>query len=348
MKKLTVVTICLTALIGLAVAQVDDGAVRAIWGGGAASASQYQANESDLSQASYVLAGQEREARVLLNWSNGLLRFTGVAYSDDLLDEEGLKMEARDYAYVKAREFIDGVIVGREAKYEQSELRMATDEGQSDKRGKKTTQRHSVSAPAELIRTGPIVNETFEHVAHPSKMGAKVARSEVVIALLLYNVEHPEQSIVGKMLPSLQASLTEMEIAPVEAPTTAVVEQARQADPQLDKYTGLIIDTRGHRMRPVASPEVYIQEQEDRLLYGALQVDPDYVSKFGIAGWCKNESQATGMERVGEMPLRVQAAGTLGSSSGAVLLAPEDAARIMAADTFHPFLRECRVAFVVD
>lgn len=348
MRRTVTVFALLAVLSGSAFAQVDDGAVRAIFAAGATAPVQYQANERDLANASYTVKDGRGEGSALLNWTNGLMKFTGIAMSEDLLDEEGLRMEARDFAYVKAREFLEGIIVGREATYEDKGIRLVGGGEVSEKQGRQTTQRSGISVPPSLVRTGPVIELPITYLPHPTKVGVRIARAEAVVALLLYNREHPDRSLVSNMLPDLKARLATMEVVAPPPLAAGTVADLRAGEPAIDQCTGLIIDTRGHRMRPVASPEVYIAGQADRLVYGALQVGPEHVATIGVAGWSKSTEQAQALERVGKHPLVIAAEGSLGPDSGAVVISAKDADRVMAADQAHPFLRECRVAFVID
>jgi hypothetical protein len=328
-------------------AQGGEPAVRTISGAGGRSVA-YRADEADLEEASYVLQHEAEDARAILNWRNGLLRFTGVARGEDLMDEEGLKTEARNSAYVAAQEFIEGVIVGREAAYAKAGLSAAEDDAPGSRDGVPDGRLIRVGVPSDLIRTGPVIDRTFTYEPHPTIANQRIARAEVTVALLVYNAEFPDQSILGRMLPSLRSRLTDGGVRPATAPTPAVIEQLTAAGSAPGSVTGLILDARGHRMRPVAAPEVYVQGEEARLLYGALQAEPAHVSRHGLAGWCRTEEEARDLARAGSQPLLVRIADSLGPDSGAVLVSPDDAARIMAADAQSPFLGQCRVVFIVD
>ncbi len=338
--RLLIVLCCVAAS---AAAQVGDEAVRAIWG----SADSYKTDETDLTKAHYTFEESGSSSDVLVNWSNGMMVFKGIARSEDLMDEEGLKMEARDYAYVKAREFLNGVIVGREDEIEKRGLRQVAGGSFDEKNAIMNKWKISISVPPELVRTGPILSETFRQEEHPAKRNSSIAISEVSIALLLYNKEHPNEGILARMLPTLRDEYKKIGIKQAERPPEGAVQALKATEPELATHTGLVVDTRGYFMRPVASPQVFIEGQEGRQVYGVLAVDPKYVSQIGIAGWAKSP-ETVSADRVGSKPLLVKACGTMGSASGTVLLKPVDAARVMAADTIRPFLQECRVVFVVD
>lgn len=330
-------TALLTAIflvtVSPAAGQVGDRDVADIFGGGEGAGNRFEADESDLEKSRYSLKEEGRTAEAEINWRNGLVRFTATALSDDLTNPEGLKMEARDYAYVKAREFLRGVIAGRKGIYERT----------GEQAGPARKQKVVVDVPPALVRGAKVLEETYDYVEHPEDRNRKMARSQATIALLLYNEDHPQNAILPKMLGDIRDS--EEGSGFMIATPHGIVASSGPAP----AFTGLIVDARGTGLRPVLAPAILVEGEESSQVHGTLRADREKVARLGIAGWSRSLEEARKRsDRIGDAPLVIKATGLSSERQSSVLVSRADSGKVLAADKAGGFLSQCRVVFVVD
>jgi hypothetical protein len=317
----------------------------------------YRANETDLSKAIYSLKEGRSSVDVQLNWKGGGLVFSATKSSQNLYDEEGLKMAARDYAYLKASEFLQGVLVGGGRTYEKRDVQLATGSDVEEKSAERTTQVLKVTVPESMVKAA-IVDETFELVPDPGRPNAKMAKSTARIVLSLFDRDHPEQAVLPQMIETVRIAEQRagFVLASYQSSHPPLPKEA-ESDPKVaapvpptEKVTGLIIDTKGLRMPPVQFPAVVVDGNQNQELFGAIKdLAPDYVSRFGVAGWTRSLTEARELkDRVGEHPIVVKATRRHARWTGAVLVSSDDAQHVLAADAVGKFLNECRVVFVID
>lgn len=321
------------------------------------SGGMYRADEADLSKATYILKDGRNSVDAQLNWKGGGLVFSATRSSQNLYDEEGLKMAARDYAYLKVREFLEGVLVGGGRTYEKRDIQLATGSDVVEKSAERITQVLKVTVSEGMVK-GTILDETFELVPDPGRPNAKMAKSTARIVLSLFDRDHPEQAALPQMIEAVRIAekkagfvLATYEPSHQPSPTEAHREpEAAAPVPSPAKVTGLIIDTKGLRMPPVQFPALVIEGRENQEVFGAIKdLAPDYLSRFGVAGWTRSLTEARELrDRVGENPMVVKAASRHPQQTGAVLVKGEDARQVLQADAEGKFLNECRVVFVID
>lgn len=107
-------------------------------------------------------------------------------------------------------------------------------------------------------------------------------------------------------------------------------------------YSGLVIDTKGLQLIPGLAPRILTPD--NRLVYGAGIVDSSLALQSGITLYAATLKSAS--FRSGPSPLTVKAVSVANGTD--VIVSLEDASRIVSADRKDRFLREGRVAFVLD
>jgi hypothetical protein len=117
--------------------------------------------------------------------------------------------------------------------------------------------------------------------------------------------------------------------------------------PDVPEATGLIVDATGLGLRPAMAPRIVV-EGKDEELYGRANIERSAAIRFGVVGYTDEVAKARSLtERVGENPMVIRAASVAGTHGADVVLTPEEAAKVVAADMKGGFLKECRVVFVV-
>ncbi len=111
-------------------------------------------------------------------------------------------------------------------------------------------------------------------------------------------------------------------------------------------YTGLIIDARGLGLRPAIAPQVFNEDGD--LVYGARQVEREWLLKYGMASYERSLSEARGNERIGDNPMVVSAGNVTGANRTDTVISNEDARTLLGVSENLTFLQDCRVIFLVD
>ncbi|GEM_PF-1476409 len=117
------------------------------------------------------------------------------------------------------------------------------------------------------------------------------------------------------------------------------------ADPRA--YTGVVIDARGLGLQPSMSPR--IRDAYGNILWGNMEIDPQTVIEYGLAGWARTESDlnhSTLRSRLGEYPLWIKAIGVQGAARNEVILSQEDAERLLFQNSRSRFLNRLAVVFL--
>lgn len=124
------------------------------------------------------------------------------------------------------------------------------------------------------------------------------------------------------------------------------VRREKPVTPPANTYTSVIIDARGLGLRRSMSPRILWQDGS--VLWGSMEVDPDFVVSEGIALYARNLSAAYTTERTGSKPLVLRAIGVRGSARSDVVLSEDAARQLLEADRQSGILKSFRVIFVVD
>ncbi len=112
-------------------------------------------------------------------------------------------------------------------------------------------------------------------------------------------------------------------------------------------YTGVIIDARGLGLQPSMSP--YIRDAYGNTLWGNLDIEPEVVIEYGLAGWARTQdelSHPTLASRLGNNPLWLKAVGVQGAGRNEVILSQNDAERLIRENAQGGFLERLAVVFL--
>ena len=116
--------------------------------------------------------------------------------------------------------------------------------------------------------------------------------------------------------------------------------------PPNEKYTGLIIDTKGLEIVPSISPLILTLDGKKEI-YGTMKIQPKYAIEKGIVGYHKTIESAKKDERIGNRPLIIKAKKKF-LNNHSIGVSNNDAAKIFLSDLDTHYLSECSVVFVVD
>jgi len=122
-----------------------------------------------------------------------------------------------------------------------------------------------------------------------------------------------------------------------QPPQTAAVPAAN--------YTGIVIDARGYNLQPAMIPQVYTDD--GKLVYGATVVEPDAARQNGLAGYASSMDSPSAMQRVGNNPLVIKAAGLFGNQKAGVKISTADAVGALAANGTDNLLKLAKVLFLM-
>lgn len=132
--------------------------------------------------------------------------------------------------------------------------------------------------------------------------------------------------------------------------TSSVVKGAgsKAADVQNQgaaKNSGLIVDTRGLKAMPALAPRIL--DESGKVVYSSEFVEPASLESNGVAAYFKDPETAKKAKRTGDSPLALRAL-RLGETKTDVVISNADAEKLREAGTNLGYLKEGRVAFVVD
>lgn len=111
-------------------------------------------------------------------------------------------------------------------------------------------------------------------------------------------------------------------------------------------YTGVIIDTRGYKVRPSMAPKIF--DPLNIEVYGTMDCDLEFVIQSGIVGYAYNLEEAQKNERVGENPYIIQAVGRRGNAKDHAIIPLVEADLLRKMNQHSTILIECKVMFVID
>lgn len=109
-------------------------------------------------------------------------------------------------------------------------------------------------------------------------------------------------------------------------------------------YTGLIIETRGFKIRPAICPKIV--DESGRIVYGAFEVDKADDYPAGVVGYAKLKKDAE--ERVGNNPLTIEAIKESGKRKTDIVISNSDAQKILVENEKTKFFDKAGVVFLVD
>jgi len=114
---------------------------------------------------------------------------------------------------------------------------------------------------------------------------------------------------------------------------------------QRGKYTGLVLDTRGLKFKPLLYPIIKNEYGEE--IYSELYINREYAVQRGICQYSCDMEKAVADKRVGANPLVLKGL-RIGDESNSIIINKSDAEKIEKIIERHSFFKECRVIIVID
>jgi len=113
-----------------------------------------------------------------------------------------------------------------------------------------------------------------------------------------------------------------------------------------ENYTGLIIDARGLKAKPVMYPKVLTESGET--VYSVESANPNATIEEGLVAYRKSLDAAKQVSRIGNNPLIIKAKKVAGTFKSDVVISDSDAEKIYRADSKGGILGEAKVVVVID
>lgn len=166
---------------------------------------------------------------------------------------------------------------------------------------------------------------------------------------------HSDGSVEVQLLMSLRGGFSELalpdEIRRIESITRVLTPGGNTPPDSGDRseasaFTGLIIDARGILVEPALAPKVLDERLEE--VYGPTFASREYAIQHGIARYYTDPVKAAADPRVTGQPLVVKAIRTAWPGLCDLVISDVDAAKLRSSSKHLLFLRECRVAIVID
>ncbi|MFH0974287.1 MAG: hypothetical protein V1874_00720 [Spirochaetota bacterium] len=108
-------------------------------------------------------------------------------------------------------------------------------------------------------------------------------------------------------------------------------------------YTALIVDGRGHNIKPMLFPSVYSDSGLE--IFGRRFIDSSQAVKRGMVSYCYNEDQAFIDARSGNSPYFAAAVDGLNNCP---VISEKDTRRLLSSRQTINNLKKCRVIFIID
>jgi len=134
---------------------------------------------------------------------------------------------------------------------------------------------------------------------------------------------------------------------PEPPPPPAKIVEARLPDPAtLPPFTGVVIDTRGLKMKPALA--VRILNEGGKELYRGEYVPQDKAARNGLALFARDLTAAQTNPRVGKNPLTIKGSKLDPTAPSDIILDQGEAQKMAPFAQKGTFLEECRVMIVLD
>ena len=172
---------------------------------------------------------------------------------------------------------------------------------------------------AEQVGDPKYLSDTSVEVTYQVKMSgiSEVLIPPAIISAVLENTGTEKKSVVNKTI----------------APSPGDI-------------TGIIIDTRGLKVRPALAPKVI--DKDGGIVYGPGDYSREYAVTQGVVGYSKTIESAKIDPRVKGNPLVIKATGVSGQNSTDVIIGNDDIKRVGSANTSYGVLKDCRVIILLD
>ena len=255
-------------------------------------------------------------AKTLINWEDGYIEAVGMASVDTAKMKNKVQAElmaqegACTMAYAKLSEMLNGVAVTANT----TVVAMLTED------------QFARSATQGIIQGARRIEE---HVSWDGASPKGICRIGIVL-----------RGAKGMQVPFYEAAIRNkvegnipVFVAPQGAPAPA------------QAYTGVVIDARGYNLKPAMIPQIFTDD--GKLVYGASIVDPQAVRQIGVAGYSSCIDCPKAVERVGDKPLVIKAAGLFGNQNAGVRIGTADALAALAANTRDGLFKMAKVLFLL-
>jgi hypothetical protein len=134
---------------------------------------------------------------------------------------------------------------------------------------------------------------------------------------------------------------------PEPPPPPAKIVEARLPDPAtLPPFTGMVIDTRGLKMKPALA--VRILNEGGKELYRGEYVPQDRAARQGLALFARDLTAAQTNPRVGKNPLTIKGSKLDPAAPSDIILGQGEAQKVAPFAQKGTFLEDCRVMIVLD
>jgi len=134
-------------------------------------------------------------------------------------------------------------------------------------------------------------------------------------------------------------------IKPVMPKTRPVDPQKSDKLPEMQAFTGLIVDARGVDLVPAMAPRIFDETGQE--VYGASFVSREYTVQAGVSAYLIDLDSAGSRDRIGNRPLIVRGLRVLGQNRCDIVISNADAAKLRRSSEHLEFLKQARVMVVV-
>jgi len=111
-------------------------------------------------------------------------------------------------------------------------------------------------------------------------------------------------------------------------------------------YTGLIIDARKLKVKPVLNPVIISEKGHD--IYSSTFISREFAVQNGVCRYYCNMDLALKDDRIGKNPLIIKGLRIAGEENTALVISMPDFSLLEKTTERHTFLKECRVIIVKD
>jgi len=263
-------------------------------------------------------------------------------------------IEKQDYEYYRLK--VENFKLRFAEKVWQSEVKLLEDGKTYEAKVKyrislKGIRTHKPEAQDIELHYKPPVVINEEAIA---KLNALMAELNEEVKQLKQDIQQPNQSEGMTEKQEEQLRILSQQLVRIEKSLEKSREERekfdRRAPKPQEKYSGLIVVTKGLKVRQSPIPKIYTRG--GMLLYGELVLRKGVEKRLKglIVEYAKTVDAAKKdfKERIGDNPLVVQASGVRGLHHGSVTLSDSDVLKVYGANLQSQFLQEARVIFVID
>jgi hypothetical protein len=111
-------------------------------------------------------------------------------------------------------------------------------------------------------------------------------------------------------------------------------------------FTGLIIDARKLKIKPVLNPVIVSEQGHD--IYSSMFMSREFAVQNGVCRYYCNMDQALKDDRIGIHPLIIKGLRNAGEQNSAIVISMSDYSLLEKTAERHIFLKECRLIIVKD